>query len=68
MNSISGKRFCQVLESRGWMLQRVNGSPPIFTKPGYLARISVPVHGHTDLKIGLLRHLMKVAGFDESDL
>ncbi len=68
MKSISGKRFCQVLASRGWMLQRVNGSHHIFTKPGYLARISVPVHGNTDLKIGLLRHLMKVAELEESDL
>jgi predicted RNA binding protein YcfA (HicA-like mRNA interferase family) len=46
----------------------VNGSHHIFTKPGYLARISVPVHGNPALKIGLLRYLMKVAELDESDL
>jgi hypothetical protein len=30
--------------------------------------ISVPIHGNSPLKIGRLRHLMKVAGIDESEL
>jgi predicted RNA binding protein YcfA (HicA-like mRNA interferase family) len=37
-------------------------------KEGNPARISVPIHGNKPLKIGLLRHFMKVAGIDESDL
>ena len=32
------------------------------------ARISVPIHGNKPLKVGLQRHLMKVAGIDESEL
>jgi hypothetical protein len=31
-------------------------------------RISVPVHGATTLKLGLQRHLMKLAGIGKSDL
>ena len=32
------------------------------------ARISVPVHGNKPLKIGLQKHLMKIAGIDEIEL
>ena len=35
---------------------------------GSPVRISVPVHGATTLKLGLPRHLMKLAGIEESDL
>jgi predicted RNA binding protein YcfA (HicA-like mRNA interferase family) len=68
MKSISGKRLAQLLERMGWRLMRVNGSHHIYLKEGNPARISVPIHKNEDLKIGLLRHLMKVAEIDESDL
>ena len=29
-------------------------------------RISVPIHGNKDLKIGLLKHLLKMAGLLEN--
>lgn len=57
-----------LLESKGWELQRINGSHHIYTRYGNPARISVPVHGNTVLKIGLQHHLMKMAEMDESDL
>ena len=57
-----------MLEARGWILQRVNGSHHIYSKTGNITRISVPVHGNSSLKIGLLRHFMKVAEIDESEL
>jgi len=68
LKAVSGKRFCRLLNDKGWQLQRINGSHHIFTKTGFSARISVPVHGNAPLKIGLQRHLMKIAGIDESDL
>ena len=68
MKSVSGKRFCRVLESRGWQLKRIHGSHHIYAKPGFVARISVPVHGAADLKRGLLRHLMKIAEINEWEL
>ncbi|NTW70122.1 MAG: type II toxin-antitoxin system HicA family toxin [Chlorobiaceae bacterium] len=67
MKSISGKHFVGLLEKRGWLLVRINGSHHADMKPGNLARISVPVHGNDDLKIGLLRHFMKVAEITEED-
>ena len=68
MRSVSGKQFCKLLEARGWQLKRINGSHFIYAKTGVAVRISVPVHGDTSLKQGLQRHLMKLAGIDESDL
>jgi len=49
-------------------LKRIRGSHHIYTKEGIAARISVPVHGNTDLKRGLQRHLMKIAEIGPSDL
>ena len=68
MKAISGKKFCKLLEAKSWELKRINGSHHIYTKTGENARISVPVHGNTQLKIGLQKHLMKIAGIEESEL
>lgn len=68
MRSISGKEFCRVLERHGWNLLRVQGSHHIYGRPGNPARLSVPVHGNYDLKLGLIRHLVRVAGLTEADL
>ncbi len=68
MKAISGKDFVRLLQQKGWQLARINGSHHIFTKPGKRERIVVPIHGNQSLKIGLLRHQMKIAGIDESDL
>ncbi len=68
MKAVTGKRFCQLLENKNWQLMRVNGSHHIYSKIGLYARISVPVHGNATLKIGLQKHLMKIAEIDESEL
>jgi predicted RNA binding protein YcfA (HicA-like mRNA interferase family) len=48
-------------------LRRINGSHHIYGKAGEDARISVPAHGNAPLKIGLQRHLIKVAGIKEDE-
>lgn len=68
MKSISGKKFAKILEKNGWQLLRVQGSHHIYCKPGQTTRISVPIHGNKDLKVGLLRYLMKQASLSEEDL
>ena len=68
MKTVSGKNFCGLLESRGWRLRRIRGSHHIYTKEGIAARISVPVHGNTDLKRGLQKHLMRIADVSDSEL
>lgn len=68
MKSVSGKEFARVLERNGWTRLRVKGSHHIYGKPGNPARLSVPIHGNTPLKTGLLRHLLKLAELTEDDL
>jgi predicted RNA binding protein YcfA (HicA-like mRNA interferase family) len=68
VKSLSGKELCQILERNGWTLMRVQGSHHIYGKPGSVVRLSVPVHGNQSLKLGLLKHLLKMAGIPEEDL
>jgi predicted RNA binding protein YcfA (HicA-like mRNA interferase family) len=68
MKQISGKEFIRLVQLRGWILKRINGSHHILTKAGHQERIVVPVHGNQPLKIGLLKHQMKIAGLTEADL
>ena len=60
--------FARLLENRGLELIRVNGSNHVYMKAGNTARISLPIRGNEDLKDGLLKHFMKVAGIIESEL
>jgi predicted RNA binding protein YcfA (HicA-like mRNA interferase family) len=46
----------------------VNGSHHIYGKAGGIVRLSIPIHGNKALKTGLLRHLLKMAEIDESEL
>ncbi len=68
MKPLSGGRFVRLLEARGWRLLRVNGSHHIYGKPGEAVRISVPIHRAKPLKLGLLRHLAKLASLTDEDL
>ncbi|MBN9303769.1 MAG: hypothetical protein BGO82_15465 [Devosia sp. 67-54] len=61
MTPLSGLQFAKLLERNGWRLLRVNGSHHIYGKAGVDARLSVPVHGNEPLKLGLMRHLAKLA-------
>jgi predicted RNA binding protein YcfA (HicA-like mRNA interferase family) len=62
MKPISGRQFARMLEREGWALLRINGSHHIYGKAGNEARLSIPIHGNTALKRGLLFHLAKLAG------
>ena len=68
MKAISGKDFAKLLEKRGWKLRRISGSHQIYVKEGTPVRLSVPIHGNKPLKIGLLKHFMKLAGIRENEL
>jgi predicted RNA binding protein YcfA (HicA-like mRNA interferase family) len=67
MKPVSGKRMCRVLEKRGWQLDRVNGAHHIYVHPDG-GRVSVPVHGNTDLKPGTQRSIMRDTGLTDADL
>ncbi|MDZ4809624.1 MAG: type II toxin-antitoxin system HicA family toxin [Bacteroidota bacterium] len=56
------------MEKKGWKLARINGSHYIYIKDGTIFRISVPVHQNKDLKVGLLKSLMKIAEISDAEL
>jgi predicted RNA binding protein YcfA (HicA-like mRNA interferase family) len=68
MKSVSGRDFARIIERRGWILLRVNGSHHIYGKSGSVVRRSIPIHGNKPLKTGLLRHLAKLADISDDDL
>ena len=68
MKAISGKRMCRALLAKGWQLARTTASHHIFVIPGRNVRISVPVHGNQDLKIGLQKAIMRLAEIKEEEL
>lgn len=68
MKAVSGKRMVQLLNKRGWTLDRVEGSHHIMKRPGNPILISVPVHGNKSLGKGLQRAIMKQAEITEGDL
>jgi len=68
MKAVSGRELARVVERKDWVLLRVHGSHHIYGKAGSVVRLSIPIHGNKPLKIGLLRHLMKLAEIQESEL
>jgi predicted RNA binding protein YcfA (HicA-like mRNA interferase family) len=57
---MSGKKLIQLLKKHDWILDRISGSHHIMRKEN--TTLSVPVHGNTDLKPGILDSLLKKAG------
>jgi predicted RNA binding protein YcfA (HicA-like mRNA interferase family) len=68
MKTCSGKDFAKILEKRGWVLVRINGSHHIYAKEGIEQKISLPVHRNESLKLGMQKFFMKVAQITDSDL
>lgn len=68
MKSVSGKDFAKTLERHGWKLLRVQSSHHIYGKLESNVRISIPIHGNQALKMGMLKHFMKMANLSADDL
>jgi predicted RNA binding protein YcfA (HicA-like mRNA interferase family) len=68
LKQVSGKDFAKLLSQKGWELKRIHGSHHVYIKEGRKERISLPIHGNKPLKIGLIKHLMRIAGISEEEL
>jgi predicted RNA binding protein YcfA (HicA-like mRNA interferase family) len=68
MKTLSGREFARLVERRGWKLLRVNGSHHIYGKLSSVVRLSIPIHGNHPLKVGLLRHLAKLAEIPDEEI
>ncbi len=67
MRAVSGREMCRIVEDKGWVLQRVQGSHHIYSKPGERKIIAIPVHGNRDLKTGLANRIARDAGVGPLD-
>jgi predicted RNA binding protein YcfA (HicA-like mRNA interferase family) len=65
---MSGREFARIVERRGWRLLRISGSHHIYGQAGSVVGLSIPIHGNRPLKIGLLRHLAKLADIPDDEL
>jgi predicted RNA binding protein YcfA (HicA-like mRNA interferase family) len=68
VKQVSGRELAKLVQQRGWVLRRVQGSHHIFRAIGRDERLVIPIHGNQPLRIGLWRSLMKIAGLTEADL
>ncbi|MEO5715011.1 MAG: type II toxin-antitoxin system HicA family toxin [Luteolibacter sp.] len=68
MKAVSGKRLAKLAEQKGWTLARINGSHHVYTMPGRIERLVIPIHGNESLKIGLQRSLMKIVPIGDEEL
>jgi len=68
VKTISGKKFCKILEQNGWELERIKGSHHIYSHTDCDAILTVPIHGNKDMKKGTLKKLLKDASMDEDEL
>ena len=58
---MNGKQLRKILESHGWVLDRISGSHHIMIKDGY-GSIPVPIHAARDIKKGTANSILKKAG------
>lgn len=56
---VSGDQARKVLEQKGWVFQRQNGSHMVMTKHGSIFTIAVP--RHKELAVGTLRRIIRDA-------
>jgi len=68
MKTICGKKLSKILETKGWVLKRINGSHHVFSKIDCEVLIVIPIHRNDDLKIGLLKSVMRIADIKEDEL
>ena len=60
MASLTGKQILKALEQRGFKVIRISGSHHILSNGE--RKVTVPVHGATDVKMGTLKSIEKQAG------
>jgi hypothetical protein len=57
------------LSGREWLAIVAHQRQPLHLRePGSVVRLSVPIHGNRPLKIGLFRHLAKLAEIADDEL
>lgn len=60
LGNISGKEAVKAFEKAGWLARGQAGSHLVLTKQSVRANLTVPLH--SELSVGTLRALIRVAG------
>jgi predicted RNA binding protein YcfA (HicA-like mRNA interferase family) len=59
--SLDGRQVLRALQRHGFVLDRIVGSHHILWHPEMRTSITIPMHGHRDLKPGTLRAIIRSA-------
>jgi len=65
--TLTPQKIITILESRGFVLDRIKGSHHIFYHTETKRRVIVPVH-RKDLPVGTLVEILKQAGIERDEL
>jgi predicted RNA binding protein YcfA (HicA-like mRNA interferase family) len=65
--TLTPKKIISILESRGFLLDRIKGSHHIFYNPESNKRIVVPFH-KKDLPVGTMMEILRQAGITKEEL
>ena len=65
--TLTPKKVIKILESKGFVLDRVKGSHHIYYNPETKKRVVVPVH-KKDLPKGTLLEILRQAGISKEDI
>lgn len=65
--NLNPEKIIKIIESRGFVLDRVKGSHHIYLHPETRQRVVIPVH-KKDLPKGTLMEILRQAGISKEDL
>jgi predicted RNA binding protein YcfA (HicA-like mRNA interferase family) len=65
--SLTSQKIIKILESKGFVLDRVKGSHHIYYNPETKRRVVIPLHKN-DLPKGTLLEILKQAGISKDEL
>jgi predicted RNA binding protein YcfA (HicA-like mRNA interferase family) len=64
----SPQHLIKLLETKGFVLKRINGSHHIFFHSGSRKTVVVPVHGKKDIPNGTFLSIIKQAGISKGEI
>jgi len=66
--NFSAKKLILLLEEKGFLFKRANGSHHLYYNPKTAKTVIVPVHGNKDLAKGTFYTILKQAGIDKAQI
>jgi predicted RNA binding protein YcfA (HicA-like mRNA interferase family) len=64
----SPKKIIHLLEQKGYLLKRINGSHHIYFNKESKKTVVVPVHGNKDIPKGTFMSILRQAGISKDEL